>query len=376
MQIVNVNELVPHPRNDYFFDDINGENWDAFLESIKTSGVIEPIIVDAKTKLIVSGNQRIKACKELKIEQVLCDYKNYETEDQMLKDLIETNIRQRGIGNPNPIKLGRCIKELERIYGIRNGSYNSKGVNQYISEPNNSDDKLSQSELASIIGISVDTLNNYKKLTDLIPDLTDLVDTGIVKPTTALSIVKTMSPEEQEKFITDMDITKKITQKQVQSYIDQMQQLKNENAEYELKLKKVDALSSEINRLKLELENRPEIEKEPDDYKSTKKKLSDYQTDYSRLQSEYSKKVNELQQLKRTIDDIKSVTPEEQYSKKLKDSAIFFCARVNEFIEKTGGFVWLTEHINELPDYERKSYLSAVNAVSSWSETLKNNINE
>lgn len=24
---------------------------------------------------------------------------------------IETNIRQRGIGNPNPIKLGRCIKE-------------------------------------------------------------------------------------------------------------------------------------------------------------------------------------------------------------------------------------------------------------------------
>lgn len=27
---------------------------------------------------------------------------------------IETNIRQRGIGNPNPIKLGRCIKELLR----------------------------------------------------------------------------------------------------------------------------------------------------------------------------------------------------------------------------------------------------------------------
>lgn len=34
------------------------------------------------------------------------------------EDLIETNIRQRGIGNPNPVKLGRCIKELERIYGI------------------------------------------------------------------------------------------------------------------------------------------------------------------------------------------------------------------------------------------------------------------
>ena len=31
-----------------------------------------------------------------------------------------------------------------------------------------------------MIGISVDTLNNYKKLTELIPELEDLVDTGIV----------------------------------------------------------------------------------------------------------------------------------------------------------------------------------------------------
>lgn len=40
---------------------------------------------------------------------------------QEIVDLIDTNIRQRGIGNPNPIKLGRYIKELERIYGIKEG---------------------------------------------------------------------------------------------------------------------------------------------------------------------------------------------------------------------------------------------------------------
>jgi hypothetical protein len=37
-----------------------------------------------------------------------------------------------------------------------------------------------------MIGVSVDTLNNYKKLTELIPELEDLVDTGILAPTTAL----------------------------------------------------------------------------------------------------------------------------------------------------------------------------------------------
>jgi len=95
---------------------------------------------------------------------------------EVLKDLIETNIRQRGIGNPNPIKLGRCIKELERIYGIHQGN----GSNQYEQNPKLSDNaKTQQEELADMIGISVDTLNNYKKLTELVPELQDWVETGM-----------------------------------------------------------------------------------------------------------------------------------------------------------------------------------------------------
>ena len=91
--------------------------------------------------------------------------------DEVLLDLLETNIRQRGIGNPNPVKLGRCIKELERIYGVEHDG-NRK------SSPKVSD--LNQSDIAEMIGISVDTLNNYKKLTEMIPALSDLVDTGVV----------------------------------------------------------------------------------------------------------------------------------------------------------------------------------------------------
>lgn len=33
-----------------------------------------------------------------------------------------------------------------------------------------------------MIGISVDTLNNYKKLTELVPELQDWVETGILAP--------------------------------------------------------------------------------------------------------------------------------------------------------------------------------------------------
>lgn len=90
--------------------------------------------------------------------------------DEVLLDLLESNIRQRGIGNPNPVKLGRCIKELERIYGVREGRPEKL---LKVSEVN-------QSNIAEMIGISVDTLNNYKKLTEMIPELSDLVDTGVV----------------------------------------------------------------------------------------------------------------------------------------------------------------------------------------------------
>ena len=115
---------------------------------------------------------------------------------------IVTNIRQRGNGNPNPMKLGRCIKELERIYGIKEGRPQKL--------PNNSVVK-SQSDLAKEIGISVDTLQNYKKLTEMIPELEELVDTGIVTKDTALAMMKELSNEEQIEMISSLDTTKRIS---------------------------------------------------------------------------------------------------------------------------------------------------------------------
>ena len=242
MQQINVSELIPHPNNDYFFDDITGEAWTAFLQSISTSGVIEPIVI-TQDKLIVSGHQRVRACKELNIPTILAEIHIYSSEDQILKDLLETNIRQRGIGNPNPIKLGRCIKELERIYGFKEGRPPKLSKDFTVSDgtPKN------ESELAEFLGITRQTIQNYKKLTELIPELEDLVDTGILSPTTAVSLVKYMSPDEQEAFVSSLDTTKKITQKQVQQYIEQS---KSKELSYQ---STISSLESQISKLSRQL---------------------------------------------------------------------------------------------------------------------------
>ena len=47
---------------------------------------------------------------------------------------------------------------------------------------------ISQSDIATQLGISVDTLQNYKMLSGMIPELEELLDTGIVTKDTGLTI--------------------------------------------------------------------------------------------------------------------------------------------------------------------------------------------
>ena len=344
MQQININELKPHPRNNEFFDDMSGENWDAFLESVKSSGVIEPIVITGD-KYIISGHQRVRACKELGIKTILAECKPYylnDNYDVVLKGLIETNIRQRGIGNTNQRKMGLCIKELDRIYGIREGSAGKVSSNL---ETNNFTPKNEEELLKSLgLGVTRQTLQNYKKLTEMIPELEELVDTGIATPTTALAIMRNLSEEEQLEMLSSLDTTKKITQKQVQQYIDEIRELKN---------------------------NPPK----PSDYDSTKKELQDYKFDYKQLKSQFDEKVKELQSLRKQIETMNNNSPQTQYEKKLKDSTLLFCTKVSNFIEQVGGYIWLTDKINEIPELEREGYIKSVHAIKSWADTMEYNIN-
>lgn len=345
MQQINIDELKPHPRNNEFFDDMTGEKWNEFLESIRTSGVIEPIVITTDM-VIVSGHQRVRACKELGIPNIMCEIKTYKDEDSIIKDLLETNIRQRGDIGGSAKKVGRRIMELERLYGIKNGGSGFYGNRhtENIDLTINSEALKTQEQLAQELGMSVDTLQNYKMLADMIPELEELMDTGIVSKSTALSMIRNLSEEEQESLIESLDTTKKITKREAEKYIEEIKTLKE---------------NSQI----------------PEDYESTKRELKGWKEDYKNLRSQFDEKVSELQDLKKQIETMKETTPTEQYNQKLKSSTIFFCSRVADFIEKTGGYVWLVEHLNELPDYERKSYINAVNAIYAWADNLLRNIN-
>ncbi len=363
MQELKVKELIPHPRNEEFFDNITGEAWTEFLKSIETSGVIEPIII-SQDKIIVSGNQRGRGCIALGIETVPCEVRIYEDEDMMLKDLIETNIRQRGIGNPNPVKFGRCLKELERIYGIQNGG-DRKSV------PNNSD-VINQTDLADIMGISVDTLNNYKKLTTLIPEVQELIDTGIVTPTTALAIARSMSDGEQEEMISTLDISKRITKKEVDKYI-------QENKELQEKVKSIDKLKDELSkgdeeqkRLKNKISNLLSQEKQP--------KIITEQVDKPETLEEIDNLKKQLDEKQKRNLELNNIIMEkskllskamgESTNVELMSSCSELTLKMMDFLESMAKYNYLAESFNEIPISTRMEYHKYIMAINKWSNRI------
>ncbi|MDP9750406.1 ParB-like chromosome segregation protein Spo0J [Thermoanaerobacter pentosaceus] len=253
MKMIKINLLKEHPKNSEFFDDIQGQAWQDFLESIKTSGIITPLIVtknDDETYTVISGSQRLRAAKELGIEEVPCEVRTYKDrdgitkEDWILKDLIETNLRQRGKGNLNDLKLAKCLVELMRIYGIRRGrpviSSNGTEKHDIMSQlPSN----YYQSYIAELIGISERQLQRINKLNNLIPEIQQLIDEGKLSTTEGIQLAS-LDEEVQRKlyYALGEDINKMTAQ--------QIRRIKEESEE------SIKELVDEINNLRRELQTR------------------------------------------------------------------------------------------------------------------------
>lgn len=360
MQMINVDELIPHKKNNYFFDDMENEPWMAFLESIETSGVIEPIVA-TQDKVIVSGHQRVRACKKLGIKEVAVEIRFYDSEDEILKQLIETNIRQRGIGNTNAVKLGRCIAELERIYGIKNGN------NQHTERVgHNVQGSKTQDDIARELEMSKKQMSRFKSLTDLIPELQDAVQSGQITATTAMGFVKKLSPEEQKQLAEQIIGKDKVSGSEVQKYIDEIQSVKDENAKLRAAHSEQGVKIAELNR---KLEGRApsrvevkEVEVIPADYNAVKAKAIEadsWKSDYEKEQKKVAEKNEEIAALNEKVDAIK-----------LDEAARGLASQCFAFAHIFDDYRDLTDNLELLTDSARDRLLGELKRINGITETF------
>ena len=204
---------------------MTGDAWEAFKESIKTSGIIEPIVV-TKDMTIISGHQRYKAAKELGIKMIPIRIReDLIDEDKKLKVLLAANF---GRSKNDDAKQRKVAVEYVRLCGYKNGE-NQWGCQ--VGTP-----KLSIEEIAKQLGTSKRDLQRALSIErNLTESMKELLDTGVISKTVASDVITSLSKDEQEELIKSMDITKKITQKEVQQYINEIKQLKENPEIKELK---------------------------------------------------------------------------------------------------------------------------------------------
>ncbi len=357
MELMNPNNLKPHPRNNEFFDDMDGQKWKDFLQSVKTSGIIEPIIV-TQDLVIVSGHQRVRAAKAIGLMKIAVEVRHYDSDDKVLKDLIETNIMQRGIGNTNPIKLAKCIVELERILGIKHGN------NQHTERTSHNVTSSTQEDLAEQLKMSKMQLTRYKKLLDLVPELQSAVETGMLSATNATAILAKL-PECEQKAIAEQIVgtDRKVSIRELEFYKNRVKELTAKNDELSNRkpevVEKVVTVESEETKRKLRQAER-DARAYRQDYEKAKQEVVNQRNENLKLQDELQKAIEQTEQGK--------------FEGKLVENAVFFVSGCGRFIEQYGGLVWIVNHLEELPEKERSGYIKAVNAIYAWANTLKANI--
>ena len=231
MQSLKVKDLKPHPKNEYFFDDMTGQKYEEFRESIRTSGVIEPLIV-TQDMVIVSGHQRRRGCIDEGIETVMCDVRYYadkdgrSKEDWILKDLIETNVRQRGEIGGSELKAIHRVDELRRIYGVDGGGRHKSCETFTTSNPA----PQTAEEVCATAGIDYALYRKYKSLVDLNPEWQEMFESGNVSVGVATSIIAKLPSDKQTELLESFpaDAKQRLTASEAKRYIDMLEQQQKE----------------------------------------------------------------------------------------------------------------------------------------------------
>ena len=150
---------------------------------------VTPNLVEATTRTANETNTKLAKVANVGKETYRQAKKILDSGDEELKKAVmsqESNLRQRVLGNANPVKLGRCFEFLNDWYGFKEGNNQYSLSNNFTS----TDEPHNQTELAESYKITKQTMNNYMRLAEMIPELEELLDTGIVTKTTVLAVMK------------------------------------------------------------------------------------------------------------------------------------------------------------------------------------------
>lgn len=187
-----------------------------------------------------------------------------------------------------------------------------------------------------------ETLVNYEMLIDMIPELGEVVYTGMVTLDAAKAVFKELSEVNQIDFVESLDYVKRMLQQR----------------------------DSRIKEMENDIAAKTVVET-PADYIPLQKANRDMERQNEFLEARIRKLDKENGQLKRQLADLqKKQDPEQERLKKIHETVQLFSGKTEIYLKEMDKSAWLLDDLQSIPEEDFEEYVKAIKAVKGWAVSM------
>ena len=190
-----IGQLHPHPENPYGIRD--DPDMLELTESVRKFGVLCPAIARPQQGggyELIAGHRRKEACERAGLDSMPVIVMNLDDNDTIIQ-LVDSNIQRENI----------LPSERAKAYKLRMEAIKKKAGRPQKEENQNSPkisaNFRSDDSIGGLTGVSGDTIRNYISLTNLIPELMEMVDEKKIALSPAYQIAAL--PQESQDLLLD-----------------------------------------------------------------------------------------------------------------------------------------------------------------------------
>lgn len=190
IQLLPVASIVPFPNHPFGVRD--DQDMEQLVESIQEHGILSPLTVRATSDgafELISGHRRKHAAEIAGLVDVPCIVKDL-TDDEAVIAMVDSNLQRETI-----LPSERAFAYSMRLEAMKHQGFRSDRTCAQLAHK--SGGRKSRDILAEELGVSKDMIQRYILLTNLIPELLALVDTGRMKMQPAIAISYLKEDEQQ-----------------------------------------------------------------------------------------------------------------------------------------------------------------------------------
>ena len=163
---VDVNAIYPFENHP--FKVLDDEKMEELVDSIKLNGILTPVIVrpdDEGTYEMISGHRRLHAAKRAGLQKIPAIVKEMTNDDAILA-MVDSNLQREEI----------LPSEKAFAYKMKYEAMRRQGARKDLTSSQVGTKLRADNELARQVGESRNQVQRYIRLTELIPELLNLVD--------------------------------------------------------------------------------------------------------------------------------------------------------------------------------------------------------